>query len=150
MHQFPSPDMEDEANRFASAFLLPPDEIKEAFSDRRVTLELLASLKREWKVSMQSLLMSAQTHKAVSSNQARYLWQQISMRGWRTREPASLDFPHDPPSILPTIIKAHMNDLGFGKEEMLKMSRVFENDFVSMYGDFDQDNPSRPRLRIVN
>lgn len=150
MHQFPSPDMEDEANRFASAFLLPPDEIKEAFSDRRVTLELLASLKREWKVSMQSLLMSAQTHKALSSNQARYLWQQISMRGWRTREPASLDFPHDPPSILPTIIKAHMNDLGFGKDEMLKMSRVFENDFVSMYGDFDQDNPSRPRLRIVN
>jgi Zn-dependent peptidase ImmA (M78 family) len=149
MHQFPTPEMEDEANKFASAFLLPPQEIKEAFSGRKVTLELLASMKKEWRVSMQSLLVSAQTHKAVSDNQARYLWQQISMRGWRTREPASLDFPHDPPSVLPTIIKAHVSDLGFDQEELLKMSRVLRKDFVGMYGDFNSEGPLRPRLRIV-
>lgn len=149
MHRFPTPEMEEEANRFASAFLLPPEDMKEAFSGRRVTLELLASMKKEWKVSMQSLLMSAQTQKAVSDNQARYLWQQISMRGWRTREPASLDFPHDPPTVLPTIIKAHLSDLGFEPNELLQMSRVFLKDFVGMYGDFHSEGPSRPRLRIV-
>jgi len=149
MHHFPTPEMEDEANRFASAFLLPPEDMKEAFSGRRITLELLASMKKEWKVSMQSLLMSAQAQKAISDNQARYLWQQISARGWRTREPASLDFPHDPPTVLPTIIKAHLNDLGFETDELLRMSRVFQKDFVSMYGDFTSDGPSRPRLRIV-
>lgn len=149
MHQFPTPDMEDEANKFASAFLLPPDEMKEAFSGRRVTLELLASMKKEWRVSMQSLLISAQNLNAVSGNQARYLWQQISMRGWRTREPASLDFPHDRPSVLPTIIKAHLNDLGFEQEELLKMSRVFHKDFVEMYGEFGSEEPTRPLLRII-
>lgn len=149
MHQFPTPEMEDEANKFASALLLPPQELAEAFSGRRVTLELLASMKKEWRVSMQSLLISAQTHKAVSENQARYLWQQISARGWRTREPASLDFAHDRPSVLPTIIKAHISDLGFEQGELLKMSRIFLKDFVQMYGDLNTEGPTRPRLRIV-
>lgn len=149
MHQFPTPEMEDEANRFASAFLLPPEEMKEAFSGRRITLELLASMKKEWKVSMQSLLMSAQAQKAISDNQARYLWQQISVRGWRTKEPASLDSPHDSPTVLPTIIKAHLDDLGFKPNEVLRMSRVFQKDFVSMYGDWNSGGPTRPRLRIV-
>lgn len=150
MHQFPSPEMEEEANRFASAFLLPPDEMKETFSGRRVTLELLAGLKKEWKVSMQSLLMSAQNQKALSDNQARYLWQQISARGWRTREPASLDFPHDPPTVLPSIISAHLKELGFKSEELLQMSRIYADDFVRMYGEIGSDRPTRPRLRVVN
>lgn len=149
MHQFPTPEMEDEANKFASAFLLPPEDMKEAFSGRRITLELLASMKKEWRVSMQSLLVSAQTQKAVSENQARYLWQQISMRGWRTREPASLDFPHDPPTVLPTIIKAHVLELGFKQDELIKMSRISRNDFVEMYGEINPEGPGRPRLRIV-
>jgi Zn-dependent peptidase ImmA (M78 family) len=149
MHQFPTPEMEDEANRFASAFLLPPEDMKEAFLGRRITLELLASMKKEWKVSMQSLLMTAQKLKVVSDNQARYLWQQISVRGWRTKEPASIDFPHDLPTVLPTIIKAHLDDLGFEPNELLQMSRVFHKDFATMYGDFRSDRPTRPRLRIV-
>lgn len=150
MHQFPTPDMEDEANRFASAFLFPPEEVRDAFAGRKVTLELLASLKKEWKVSMQSLLMSAQKHRAISENQSRYLWQQISSKGWRTKEPASLDFPHDPPTVLPSIIKAHLEDLGFAAGELFDMARIYESDFISMYGDLNEKKPSRPRLRIVN
>ncbi|EKF58026.1 hypothetical protein QWE_18909 [Agrobacterium albertimagni AOL15] len=149
MHQFPTAEMEDEANKFASAFLLPAEDAKESFSGRKVTLELLASLKKEWRVSMQSLLFCAQRTKVVSDNQAKYLWQQISMRGWRTREPASLDFPHDPPTVLPTIIKAHVSDLGFALDELVKMSRVSRRDFEAMYGDLHGEGPMRPRLRIV-
>ena len=150
MHRFPTPEMEEEANRFASAFLLPPTEMKETFAGRRVTLELLAGLKKEWKVSMQSLLMSAQSQKAISENQARYLWQQISARGWRTKEPASLDFPHDAPTVLPSIIAAHLNELGFHSKELLQMSRVYNEDFITFYGDVDKEKSARPRLRIVN
>ncbi len=91
MHRFPTDDMETEANAFASAFLMPAAEIKQSFRGRRITLELLASLKPEWKVAMQALLMRASGLGLVSPNQARYLWQQISARGWRTSEPAELD-----------------------------------------------------------
>lgn len=149
MHRFPTPTMEDEANQFASAFLLPPDEMRDVFRGRRVTLELLAALKKEWRVSMQSLLMAAQSLKAVTDNQARYLWQQISARGWRTREPASLDFPVDHPSVLPRIIRSHIEDLGFHLDEMIELAKVNSSDFKDFYGDFSSGAPNRPKLRIV-
>lgn len=149
MHRFPTPEMEDEANRFASAFLLPPKEMKIVFSGRKISLELLAALKKEWRVSMQSLLMSATLVGAVSPNQSRYLWQQISSRGWRTREPVSLDFAVDQPTVLDSIIRAHIDDLGFDFAEVLKLSSVKERDFREFYGDIEQNAPTKPRLRIV-
>jgi len=90
MHRFPTANMEDEANQFASAFLLPAVDMRAAFAGRRVTLDLLASLKPEWRVAMQALLMRAKSLGYVDNNQSRYLWQQISARGWRLREPAEL------------------------------------------------------------
>jgi len=149
MHRFPTAGMEDEANQFASAFLLPPHEIEDVFRGRKMSLELLASLKKEWRVSMQSLLMAAQNGGAVTGNQARYLWQQISARGWRTREPASLDFPFDKPTVLPTILKAHTEDMGFNFDELVEISRVGKDDFTEFYGSLGDNSPTRPRLRIV-
>lgn len=150
MHRFPTPGMENEANQFASAFLIPPHEIKDALRGRKITLALLASLKKEWRTSMQSILMAAHRARCLTDNQNRYLWQQLSSRGWRTREPASLDFPVDTPSVLPTIIRAHMETLGFEKSELVKICRVGEAEFDRLYGLYAEDQPSRPTLRIVN
>ncbi|MGJ8588538.1 MAG: helix-turn-helix domain-containing protein [Yoonia sp.] len=149
MHRFPTPSMEEEANQFASAFLLPPLEMKQVFRGRKITLELLASLKREWRVSMQSLLMSASTVGAITTNQARYLWTQISSRGWKTREPVSLDFPFDAPSVLPAILDAHLKDFGFQVSELAMICHMHEGEFREFYG-LGKDGPQdKPRLRIV-
>src|SRR5260221_2966706 len=94
MHRFPTAEMEEEANEFASALLMPATDIKEAFAGRRISLELLAALKPEWKVAMQALLMRAKSLGYVDSNQNRYLWQRIIARGWRLREPPELEFAH--------------------------------------------------------
>ena len=59
MHRFPSPDMENEAHAFASAFLMPAGDIRPYLQSRRIDLQLLASLKPEWRVSMQSIIMRA-------------------------------------------------------------------------------------------
>ncbi len=149
MHRFPTAEMENEANQFASAFLLPPNEMKQLFRGRKVTLELLASLKMEWRVSMQSILMSASSVGAVTTNQSRYLWQKISASGWRLREPSSLDFEFDSPTVLPSILRAHIDDLGFEVSELIKLSNIEEKDFFDYYGKFEPDTPSKPRLRIV-
>jgi Zn-dependent peptidase ImmA (M78 family)/DNA-binding XRE family transcriptional regulator len=149
MHRFPTATMEEEANQFASAFLLPPSEMRETFRGRKVTLELLAALKKEWRVSMQSLLMSAQSQNCITESQTRYLWQQISSRGWRTREPASLDFSFDRPTVLPTIIRSHVDDLGFQLSELIEMSKIGQHDFGQFYDYFVQKEPLRPRLRII-
>lgn len=150
MHRFPTAEMEDEANRFASAFLLPRKELYETFRGRKITLELLAALKKEWRVSMQTLLMTAQEVGSVSANQARYLWQQISMRGWRTREPAELDFASDPPTVLSSIIRAHVHDLGYAVDQLIDMTRVGPRVFTELYGSLGSEPPARPRLRIIS
>ena len=151
MHRFPTDDMESEATEFASAILMPTSDISQSFRGRRITLELLAALKPEWKVAMQALLMRATSLNFVTANQSRYLWQQISSRGWRLREPAELDFPVEVPKVLPSIVKAHLADLGYSLAELTKLVRVYESEFAEMYGPItDNDPPSkRPKLQII-
>ncbi len=148
MHRFPTPDMEKEANDFASAFLMPATEMKPVFSGRKMTLELLASLKPEWRVSMQSLLMRASSLGVLSSNQSRYLWQQISARGWRLREPAELEIVPEVPSVLKSIIRTHLDDLGFSMAELSRLFPLYEEEFAAMYGVTADPDP-KPRLRLV-
>lgn len=148
MHRFPTPTMEEEANQFASAFLIPSKDIGEAFRGRKITLELLAALKLEWRVSMQSLLYAAQSGQFVTSNQARYLWSQISAKGWKIREPANLDFAHDRPSVMPSILRALIVDIGLQKWEIVEPSGLYEEEFDKLYALHEEVAP-RPRLRIV-
>jgi Zn-dependent peptidase ImmA (M78 family) len=143
--------MEDEANEFASEFMMPSDEMRQAFRGRKVTLQYLAALKREWRMSMQSLLMSAKNVKAVDANQYRYLFTQFSKRGWRMKEPAELDFPHDTPVVLQDIIKVHRGDLGYRDDELLDLTRIYRDEFETLYGPMTEDTtPTRPRLRIIS
>lgn len=149
MHRFPTEDMETEANKFASGFLMPEAEMRQSFRGRRVTLELLASLKPEWKVAMQALLVRATSLNCVTSNQARYLWQQISARGWRLREPAELDFPIEAPTVLPAIVKAHLSDLGYSLAELTKLVKIRESEFIEMYGAVLAPPKQPPKLQII-
>jgi Zn-dependent peptidase ImmA (M78 family) len=151
MHRFPTEDMESEANAFASAILMPAADIRPAFQGRRITLELLAALKPEWKVAMQALLMRATALKFVAPNQARYLWQQVSARGWKLKEPAEFDFPAEVPKVLPSIVKAHLSELGYSMSELTKLVRIHESEFIEMYGapGAQSPPPKRPKLQIV-
>lgn len=154
MHRFPTASMENEANRFAANFLLPPDDMRQVFRGRKITLELLASLKKEWRVSMQSLLMCAHSLRFLTDNQSRYLWQQLSSKGWRLREPAELDFAHDPPTVLRAILSAHLDTLNYTTEELVQLSALHEHEFDRMYGELligraVARDVGRPSLRVV-
>lgn len=150
MHRFPTPEMEEQANEFASALLLPREDMRQAFGGRIVNLALLASLKPEWRVAMQALLMRANALGYVTPNQSRYLWQQISSRGWRLREPPELDFEREKPSVLPSILDAHLNQLGYTIGDLSNFIPIHEHEFARMYGiDKPEPPPSRPKLRIV-
>lgn len=56
----PTQQMEEQANEFASFFLMPTQDIRPYYS-RRIDLRLLAELKPVWRVSMASLLMRARS-----------------------------------------------------------------------------------------
>jgi Zn-dependent peptidase ImmA (M78 family) len=150
MHRFPTPEMEEQANEFASSLLLPREEMRQAFGGRKVNLALLASLKPEWRVAMQALLMRAHALGYVDANQSRYLWQQISSRGWRLREPAELDFEPETPGVLPSILDAHLTQLGYTIADLCNFIPLHEHEFTRMYGLAKRaETPNRPKLRIV-
>jgi Zn-dependent peptidase ImmA (M78 family) len=147
MHRFPTPTMEDEANKFASEFLLPQNEIRDVFRGRKITLELLASLKPEFKASIQSLLMAADAAGFLTDNQKKYLWSQISKRGWRLREPIVIE--SEASKLLPAIIKSHVEDIGYSVQDLAKMGALAEDEFRSWYKIPTSNEKPSPRLRIV-
>jgi Zn-dependent peptidase ImmA (M78 family)/transcriptional regulator with XRE-family HTH domain len=149
MHRFPTAEMEDEANSFASCFLMPTADIRPSLSNRKITLELLAGLKIEWKVAIQAILMRAASLNLLSPNQNRYLWQQISMRGWRLKEPAELDFPHEIPKIMTSVIKSHLTDFGYSVGQLTTLVKTQEWEFSEFYGSLGDATHDRPRLRLV-
>lgn len=77
---------EEEAYRFAGAFLFPFERAVEAF-DETFTLRDLAGLKRRWGLSIQALLMRAWHLEMMDQARKDSLWRQIGVRGWRKNEP---------------------------------------------------------------
>jgi len=146
MHRVPSPAMEDEANAFASALLMPARDIRPYLSGR-LSIQKLAELKLVWRVSMQALLYRAKTVGAITANQSQYLWRQISSMGYRRREPSELDFPVEEPGVLPEIIRIHLEDLDYGIKDLCSVLHVFEDDLRSMYP--LPGNSGRQHLRLV-
>ncbi|NQV40686.1 MAG: ImmA/IrrE family metallo-endopeptidase [Nitrosopumilus sp.] len=150
MHKFPTPNMEDEAFEFASTFLFPPNELRSRLRGRKVTLQLLAALKPEYKMSMSAVLYAAKRESVITPNQNRYLNIQLSKRGWKLREPSTLDFPHEIPKVLSSILTTHEKDLGFSIDDLLNFVPMYRQEFDALYGAFGSEPPNKPRLRIVN
>jgi Zn-dependent peptidase ImmA (M78 family) len=148
MHRFPSANMEKEAHAFASELLMPAADIGPLLQSRRIDLPLLASLKPEWKVSMQSVIMRAKSLGLLSRNQEEYLWKQMSVRKWRLREPPELDFPPERPSVVPNLVKIFREHLGYSAEELAKLLRISLADLNALYPPDLQDN-AKPKFTIV-
>lgn len=128
---FAERDVEDEANRFASEFLMPEYDIKPQLTN--VTLALLAALKRVWRVSMQALLMRAKTLRTITAKKVTSLWKQMSALGFRKREPAELDISPEKPRLLRELIEYHTKQLGMSAEQLLAMFTLHQSDFDRLY-----------------
>ncbi|WP_281257963.1 ImmA/IrrE family metallo-endopeptidase [Caenispirillum bisanense] len=148
MHRFPNPNMEEEANAFASALLLPNADIRPYFLGRKIDLALLASLKPEWQVSMGALLMAAANLGCLTANQKQYLWRQMSARGYRLREPPELDFPQEKPTVIPSLLKVHLEGLGYSTGELAGILHVNPSDLQSLYPVVNNVT-SKERLRLT-
>lgn len=131
MHSTPNPNMEDEADQFASEFLMPQ---KDIICDLQViSLSRLAELKLRWKVSMAALLVRAGKIGTVAPRQSQYLWMQFSKAGYRTREPLPLDVPREPPRLLKLIIEYHLQDNEFTAETLSELLGIYKDEFSQMY-----------------
>jgi Zn-dependent peptidase ImmA (M78 family) len=63
-----------------------------------LTLSALAEMKSRWGTSMQSIVMRAHELQMITTNQQKYLFQQMSAKGWRKSEPVPI--PAEKPRLL--------------------------------------------------
>ena len=107
-------DKEDEANKFASEFLMPSDAISNSL--RGLKLQYLVELKRYWLTSMASIVRRAKDLKCITNEKYKYFSIELSRRGYRKSEPVSVYI--DMPNMYNEAYKLHKNELEYSNEEM--------------------------------
>lgn len=77
------------AHRFAAALLVPAERALRELGTRRTRLDWdeLGILKRKYGLSIAAWIFRAHDLNIITEHHARTLWQELSQRGWRTKEP---------------------------------------------------------------
>lgn len=143
MHSNPRPDdqLEKEADRFASEFLMPSRDIKPYLSN--LSMEKLANLKLHWRTSMQSILEKAYSLGIITERQRRKFWMKMGQKGYRLQEPPRLDPPRETPSLFQELVEFHLEDLNFDVQELADLILLTESEYRDCY------LPQKTRLRLV-
>lgn len=113
-------DKEDEANRFASEFLMPAEYIINSL--RGLKLQYLVELKRYWLTSMASIVRRAKDLKCISNDKYTYFNIELSRRGYKKREPIEVFI--DSPTLYYEAYRMHKDDLSYSTEELVNAFKL--------------------------
>lgn len=107
-------ELENEANTFASEFLMPAEGIKSSLYN--LQLRDLAKLKSYWLTSMASIIRRAKDLKCIDQNRYTYLNVEMSRRGLKRDE--GLDVFIDSPNLFRKAFFLHKNELEYTNNEL--------------------------------
>lgn len=163
-HAFLHPDIEDinlvnkedikviegQANKFASAFLMPAEAFKNTITS--TSLIHFIELKKYWKVSMAAMIYRCKDLGIIDDGKYTSLQKQISMKKMRLNEPLDNVYPIQQPVIMKKsielLLKAKVKtaedilfDLKFPREE-IEMLCSLERDTLAL-------NQGEPTVRLV-
>jgi Zn-dependent peptidase ImmA (M78 family)/DNA-binding XRE family transcriptional regulator len=124
--------MEQQANRFASAFLMP----ERAFTAElySTSLDALIAMKQRWNVSIQSMVSRAHDIGLLDDEQSRRLWINISRRGWRTREPLDDTIQPETPKLLRRAVKLVLTEGGQSIADLTRDVALSRRDIEALCG----------------
>lgn len=139
--------MEEEADEFAGAFLLPASEVRPQL--RRFDLPHLANLKAYWKVSMAAIAMRASRLHLITPYQERNFWVQMSKANYGTREPN--EPKPEPAETMASMIQFHRRQLGYSDGDLAELLHLIPSEFQRLYGQeiAPQVSGGGPLLRLV-
>jgi len=111
--------IEQEADRFAGAFLLPRKSFPlEVFSSRA---ESFVDLKARWKVSIQAMVYRCKDLGLFDDRQITNIYKQISYKKWRTSEPldaGARSLPFEDPILLKRVAEVVLQSGRYGEDEL--------------------------------
>ena len=124
--------IEEQANRFAGAFLLPST----SFRKERIpnTVRMFLDLKKKWRVSIGVLIKRSQQLKLIEDEQVRRLWIQLSRNGWRTSEPFDDVWELEKPVLLKRSIEMLLNAQRLTGEQLCSELALHHPDIEAIAG----------------
>lgn len=130
MHTVPDDDqkMEEEAHRFAAAFLMPASDIKSYLISPKITA--LGRVKAYWKVSIKSLIKRTYDLKLITDSQYKNMNVQYN-KSFSEGEPYEIQV--EEPWRLRDIIKYHCNELGYSLADLARLLAANEADVERAY-----------------
>lgn len=141
-------DVEDEANRFASEFLMPAESIKNLLY--RLDAPKLYGLKNNWKVSIKSLIYRAKYLGCISDSQNRRLMMLYNANRWTYNEP--FEFEIEEPKLLNKVFQIYFDDLEYSDDEMLDLLCLTEHKILHYYDVPEirkHYRPVPPKLKLI-
>ncbi len=101
--------IENQAMKFASAFLLPEESFKKEV--RWISLDYFVELKKRWKVSLQAMVMRSYQLGLITDRQQENLFININRKGWRKSEPLDNILEIEKPVFLYKAIDLMLNEV---------------------------------------
>jgi Zn-dependent peptidase ImmA (M78 family)/transcriptional regulator with XRE-family HTH domain len=108
--------IEDQAFRFARAFLLPSSSF--ANDVYALSLDALRSIQSKWKVSLGVMVKRAEDLGLIGEDQTKSLWISLNRRGWKFREPFDAEIEIETPKLLSRVLNLLITEQVQTKEEI--------------------------------
>jgi Zn-dependent peptidase ImmA (M78 family) len=108
--------IEDQAFRFARAFLLPASSF--ANDMYALSLDALRSIQSKWKVSLGIMVKRAEDLDLINEEQTKKLWIALNRRGWKFREPFDDEIEIESPKLLSRVFNLLVTEQVQNKDEI--------------------------------
>jgi len=132
MHDINRDNVEEEADNFASFFLLPKETFFRDIENKSITIEFLLFLKSKWKVSMGNALY--RISKLRPNEDFTYLWRQLSYLGYRKQEPITTSLPFEETKYFKnTFCDFYINVCNEDKQTFMSKLYINYEDLGKMY-----------------
>jgi Zn-dependent peptidase ImmA (M78 family)/transcriptional regulator with XRE-family HTH domain len=122
--------IEDQAFRFASAFLVPSKTFCRDFYSP--SLDALRSLKSKWLVSIGMMIKRSSDLNLITEDQAQRMWVNYNRRGWRKEEPLDNSLPIETPRLLRKALDLINNEKIQMPEQILTAVGLSPNDIEKL------------------
>ncbi len=110
---------EEEAHRFAAAFLLPKETYKIDATRTPLRIPDYTQLKRKWKVSIQAMIRRSYSLGIISMDDYQMMIRTLQRRGLRKEEPLDDELITASPSLLKTAVMMLLNEKVFTAKEFM-------------------------------
>lgn len=124
--------IEQQAHRFAAAFLLPLAPFGEDLF--AVNLDTLRTLKPKWKASIATMIMRARHGGFLTEDGERRLWINMSRRGWRRIEPYDDTMAAEEPRLLRRAFELTLNEGDQTPDDVVSTLGLSRSDVEALAG----------------